>query len=415
MALLAVIAVLIFGYSLVSRFVERSILSAPMLFTGIGVVIGSAGMGMIEYPGLDVGAVGVLAEATLLLVLFTDAIRIDIRRLRTGAQLPVRLLAVGLPLTVVAGTGVALLVFDSLGLAAALVLAAILAPTDAALGKVVVTGEEVPVLVRQTINVESGLNDGIMLPVVTAGILLLAEEAGLEDRGFAYLLATEIGFGILVGLVIGWVGGKVLDWAVSRGWVVGLMRKLGTLGIGVLAFALADLVGGNGFVAAFVAGIGFGIAAREHCASAYEFAADEGELLTLVTFFLFGLIVVDDALATFSWTAIGYAILSLTVIRMIPVAVSLIGSGVRMPTRWFIGWFGPRGLASILFGVFLLEESPTPLADSIFEVVVWTVLISIVVHGVSAGPLATRYGEWYRRSAPEDMAESAGVFPHPTR
>ncbi len=413
--LLAVIAVLVFGYSLVSRAMERSIVSAPMLFTGIGILLGSAGFGLFDYPSLSTGAVGTLAEATLLLVLFTDAIRIDARRLRTESQLPLRLLGMGLPLTVLAGTGVALLVFKSYDLATALVLASILTPTDAALGKPVVTSDAVPVSIRQTINVESGLNDGIMLPVVTAAVLLLAEEAGLEERGFVSLLATEIGFGVIVGLSIGWLGGKALEWAVSRRMVEGVMRQLGTMAIGVAAYALADLVGGNGFVAAFVAGIGFGIAARNHCEGAYDFAADEGELLTLITFFLFGLIVVEDATSNFSWATIGYAILSLTLIRMIPVAISLIGSGVRTPTKLFIGWFGPRGLASILFGVFLLEETGVPIADSIFAVVVWTVLISIVAHGMSAMVLSGKYGAWYRRSGPDDMVESAEVFSHPTR
>lgn len=236
--LLAVIALLIFGYSLVSRAMERSIVSAPMLFTGVGILLGSAGFGLIDYPSLNTGAVGIFAEATLLLVLFTDAIRIDARRLRTEAQLPLRLLGIGLPLTILAGTGVALLVFRSYDVAMALVLASILTPTDAALGKAVVTSDEVPISIRQTINVESGLNDGIMLPVVTAAVLLLAEEAGLEDRGLLYLLATEIGFGVLVGLSMGWLGGKALDLAVSRRMVDGVMRQLGTMAIGVAAYAV---------------------------------------------------------------------------------------------------------------------------------------------------------------------------------
>ncbi len=415
MVLLAVIAVLVFAYSLASRAMERSVVSAPMLFAGVGILLGSAGLESFEYSSLGTGAVGAFAEATLLLVLFTDAIRIDARRLRSEAQLPLRLLGIGLPLTVVAGTGLAVLVFKSYDLAAALVLASILAPTDAALGKPVVTSEEVPVRIRQTINVESGLNDGIMLPIITAAILLLAEEEGLEDRGLVALLATEIGFGVAVGLAIGWLGGKALDWAVSRRMVEGVMRQLGTMAIGVAAYALAPLIGGNGFVAAFVAGIGFGIAARDHCEGAYEFAADEGELLTLITFFLFGLIVVEDAITNFSWASIGYALLSLTVIRMVPVAIALIGSGVRAPTKLFVGWFGPRGLASILFGVFLLEDTQLAIADSIFSVVVWTVMISIVAHGMSAMPLSRRYGAWFRRSRPADMVESVEVYSHPTR
>jgi sodium/hydrogen antiporter len=414
-ALVAVIAFLLFGYSLVSRNLEKTVVTAPMVFAGAGILLGSAGFGIIEYPSLDTGSVGVFAEATLLLVLFTDAIRIDARRLRSDAQLPLRLLGIGLPLTLLAGTAVAYFLFDSIGLAAAFVLAAILTPTDAALGKSVVTSDDVPVSIRQTINVESGLNDGIMLPVVTAGVLLLAEEAGTADGSFISLLASEIGFGVLVGLSVGWLGGKLLSWAADRRMVQGVMRQLGTMAIGVAAFAVADLVGGNGFVAAFVAGLGFGMAAREHCAGAYDFAADEGELLTMTTFFLFGLIVVEDAFVNVSLATIGYAILSLTLIRMIPVAISLIGTGVKPVTTLFVGWFGPRGLASILFGVFLLEETGAPIADSIFDVVIWTVLISIVLHGMSALPLSQKYGEWYRSVRSEEMVESSYSFAHPTR
>lgn len=387
-----------------------------MVFTGAGILLGSAGLGLFEFTSLDSGSVGLLAEATLLLVLFTDAIRIDAKRLRSEANLPIRLLGLGLPVTLIAGTAAAYLIFDSFNLAAAFVLAAILTPTDAALGKPVVTSEEVPVGVRQAINVESGLNDGIMLPVVTAGVLILTEEAGMIEGGFLSLLAREIGFGVLIGIAVGWAGGKLIAVAVSRGLVAGVMRQLGTLAIGVAAFALADLAGGNGFVAAFVAGVGFGMAARDHCQGAYDFAADQGELLTLITFFLFGLIVVREAFEDFSFATILYAVLSLTLIRVVPVMLSLVGSGLRMPTALFIGWFGPRGLASILFGVFLLEETGVPIGDSIFQIVVWTVLISIVAHGMSAPILSERYGEWYRRNSDESvMMESADAYAHPTR
>lgn len=415
MELLAAAAVVVFGYALVSTRLENSVLSGPMLFTTIGIVLGSAGLGLFSDTTLDAGAVGMLAEATLLLVLFTDAIRIDLRKLGSEAQLPGRLLAIALPLSLTLGAVVAYFLFDSFNFAAAFVLAAILNPTDAALGKPVVTSEAVPVRIRQTINVESGLNDGIMLPVVTAGVILLAEETGTAGGGFVQLLLSEIGFGLLVGAGVGMAGGYLLDKAVARGMVEGVMRQLGTMAIGIAAYAAAELVGGNGFVAAFVGGLAFGLVAREHCEGAYNFAADEGELLTLVTFFLFGLVVVGDAIQAFSWTTLLYAVLSLTVIRMVPVAISLIGSGLRMPSVLFIGWFGPRGLASILFGVFLLEDAAAPIADPIFSVVVSTVLLSIFAHGASAAYLSRGYGRWYQRTAHDEMAESVDMATHPTR
>jgi NhaP-type Na+/H+ or K+/H+ antiporter len=415
MALLLVASLAIFAYSLVSRVLERSVLSAPILFTALGVLVGPAALGWVEVSSLGTGGVGVFAEATLVLVLFTDAIRIDIRKLRGDARIPLRLLAIGLPLTVALGTFVGYTLFGRFDLAAALVLAAILAPTDAALGKAVVASAIVPLRVRQSLNVESGLNDGLMLPVVTVAVTLLAEDAGMVDTSVVGLLATQIGLAVLVGTVIGWSGGQLLDRFASRGLIDGVMRQLATLAVGVGAFAVAEIVGGNGFVAVFVAGIAFGVAAREHCAGAYDFAADEGELLTLVTFLLFGVSVVGRAFDHLSWATVVYVVASLTVVRLIPVAISLIGAGLRPPTILFIGWFGPRGLASILFGVFLLEESGVPVSNSIFSVVVLTVLVSVVLHGATAPVLSRKYGTWFNRQDPAGMMEAGEMFEHPIR
>lgn len=413
---LAAGAVVIFVYGLFSRVFERSVVSAAIFFTAVGVLLGPLVLGMFDQERLDTGAVGILAQATLILVLYTDAIRIDIRRLRRDAQLPARLLGIGLPLTLLAGAVVAKLMFDSFDWAAAFVVAAILTPTDAALGKPVVTDERLPIRVRQTINVESGLNDGIMLPIVTVAVAFLASGAGAEQSGgVGRLLLEQIGLGLLAGAVIGWVGGRLLDYAVSKGWVEGIMRQLTTLSIGVGAFAIAELIGGNGFVAAFVAGLAFGAAAREHCEGAYNFATDEGELLTLLTFLVFGAIVVGQGKAQLTIETAIYAVLSLTVVRMVPVALSLIGAKLKLQTVAFIGWFGPRGLASILFGVFLLEESGSSFADPIFAVVTWTVIFSIVAHGMSAVWLSGAYAAWHQRHREQHRAESMEMPSFPTR
>lgn len=404
----------VFGYGLVSRVLDRSVISAPIFFTGLGILMGSLVLGFFEQDSLDTGFVGLLAEATLVLVLFTDAIRIDLRRLKSSAQLPARLLGLALPLTLLLGAVVARLVLGGFDWAAAFVLAAILTPTDAALGKPVVTEERVPVRVRQTINVESGLNDGIMLPIVTVAVAVFALDSS-GSEGIGRLLIEQLGLGTLIGAAAGWVGGRLLDRFVKRDFVDGVMRQLATLAIGVGAFALAELAGGNGFVAAFVAGLAFGAAAREHCEGAYDFAADEGELLTLITFLMFGAIVFSRSFDRFSWEIALYALLSLTVVRMIPVALSLIGTGLKLPTVAFIGWFGPRGLASILFGVFLLEESGADAAGKVFDVVVWTVIFSVVLHGVSAVWLSNRYADWYEATIEQHEMESMDMPLFPIR
>ena len=382
-------------------------LTAPMVFTGAGVAIGSYGLGFVDQVDLEVGVIGILAEATLTLLLFTDAIRIDLRRLKATAQLPVRLLVVGLPLTLLSGTLLAWWLFGGLGLAGAFALAAILTPTDAALGKAVVSNQQVPVRVRQTINVESGLNDGLMLPIVTAAIALVATAERLGTAGdLAIFAVQQIGFGLIGGAVVGVAGGLLLDRFAQRGWIEGAFRQLATLAIGIGAFAAAELIGGNGFVAAFVAGLAFGAVAREHCASAYDFAEDEGELLALLTFLAFGATVVGPAVAQASLRIVVYALASLTVVRMVPVFIALLGTKLKWPTVAYIGWFGPSGLASILFGVFLVEETGDGLSEEIFTTVVVTVVLSMLLHGATAAPLSLRYAAWFDRSGRPEMEDA---------
>ena len=391
---IATVAAVIVGYGLVSRRLATTPLTGPIVFVGVGVLIGPSALDLADVS-FDRGAVRILAEATLILLLFTDAARIDLATLRRYFSLPGRLLGIGLPLTLAAGTLAAILVFPRLGVWEAALLAAILTPTDAALGKAVVTSRLIPVRVRQTINVESGLNDGLMLPIITALVAVVAVGVDLETPAYwLRFVATQVGFGVLAGAAVGYVGGRLLDHFASRGWVQGAMRQLATLSIAVAAFALASAVDGNGFVAAFVAGIAFGAAAREQCPGAYDFAEDEGQLFALLTFLFFGAALAGPALDDLNWRIALYVVLSLTVVRMLPVALSLAGSRLRLPTVAFVGWFGPRGLASILFGLFILEEAEVAVFEEVLMVVTWTVMVSVVLHGATSYPLANRYGRW---------------------
>ena len=322
------------------------------------MVIGADGLDLID-GGFDEGGVELLAEATLVLILFADATRIDLRVLRTQTTLPVRMLGIGLPLTVILGTVGAVLLFagEEIGLWEAALIGAILAPTDAALGQAVVSNPRVPVRVRQALNVESGLNDGIMLPAVTILTAIAAAEAGLESESWVRFVVEQVGYGLVVGVVLGCVGGFALDHFVDRGWVDGIMRQLATLAVAVGAFGLAHELGGNGFVAAFIAGMTFGFVATDHCESAADFTEDEGQLLALLTFLFFGALLLGPRLGDMGAMVWLYAVLSLTVVRMVPVALSVIGVGLEWPTIGYLGWFGPRGLASILFGLFVVEEA----------------------------------------------------------
>ena len=409
----AVIAAGVILFGLVSKRLQGTIVTAPMVFATFGLLIGDAAFGLAKLE-FGRGFIHGLAEVTLVLVLFSDATRIDLRQLRRDHNLPVRMLVVGMPLTIFAGTLVALALPLGLGFWEAALLAAILAPTDAALGQSVVSSPLVPMRIRQALNVESGLNDGIALPVVLlfAGLASAAQAVDGEQNWILFG-AMQVSLGPLAGIVIGGLGAWLIDRAISKGWMGESFEGPAILGIALLAYSGAEIIGGNGFIAAFVAGLVFGNGVRNRCKSIFDFAEAEGQLLTLLTFLIFGAAILPEAFGQIGWNTAFYAILSLTVIRLIPIAFSLVGSGVQLPTIAFLGWFGPRGLASILFALFVLEESEIAAADKILTVTLVTVALSIVAHGITAAPAARWYGELARRKG--RCEENKIVSEMPTR
>ncbi len=401
---IAILAGFAVGYGMIAVKVDRIGLTGPIVFVVFGLLIGNEGFGIVTL-GLGDETVVLLVEATLGVLLFSDAMRIDLARLRRQAQIPVRLLGIGLPLTVVAGTVAALLVFD-IGFWEAALIAAILAPTDAALGQAVMTNQAVPARIRQSLNVESGLNDGIALPAVAAFLALAA--ATEHPDSWLRFIAEQVGWGTVIGLAIGGIGGWLISRFSARGWAGGGYRQIAVLALVVVAMALSEEAGGNGFIAAFVAGGTFGRTGRGVLPVAGEFTEDIGQLLSMLTFVVFGSVLAGPGIAGVTVGMVVYAAASLTVVRMIPVAVALTGTGLRRPTVAFLGWFGPRGLASILFGLTVVEAEVLDSAGWMFSVVAVTVVISVLAHGLSAGVLAQRYGAWYAAhpSGPE-LPESA--------
>ena len=397
---IGVIAAFLIAYGLVSGRVEHSPLTGPMFFVGFGLLIGSEGLDVLDLS-LDSQAVELLAEATLALLLFSDAVKIDVMRLRHDVALPSRMLAIGLPLAIGLGTLLAWALFD-IPVAVAALIAAILAPTDAALGQAVVSDEAVPLRVRQSLNVESGLNDGIALPAVTLFVALAADDDQFASAGSWLAFAAEqIGYGVLVGLAVGCGAGWLIGRASAAGWMEGVARQLAVLGVAVTAFTTALEVGGNGFIATFVAGLAMGTTATEACTHIEEFTTDLAELLATVSFIVFGAIVVGPALPELDWRVALYAVGSLVLVRPLAIAVSLLGSGIRKETVVFFGWFGPRGLASILFGISAVEHAHDVDLGPVFTIMSWTVLLSIVAHGLTATPGAAAYGRWWRTKGPE--------------
>jgi NhaP-type Na+/H+ or K+/H+ antiporter len=393
---LALLAVFVLIYSAVAGAVERSWISGPIIFTLFGLMIGPVGFDLLSLQ-TDREMIKALAEVTLAMVLFTDAAGADMGVLKRTSGLPVRLLIIGLPLTIALGFGVAVLLVESLSIFAMAVLATMLAPTDAALGKAVVTNEAVPNEIRQGLNVESGLNDGICVPVLLVFLALALDKAG--DQGpwtlAVKLVVEEIGIGLAVGLVLTYFAVRLFRVARTRNWLTHTWIQVPVVALALSCFAIAQYLGGSGFIAAFSGGLLAGMMGSHLSREMHDefLLASEGtgDTLALITWVIFGSAVVGQAVGNFSWMILLYSVLSLTVVRMLPVFLSLTGSGIDTEGKLFIGWFGPRGLASIVFAVMVLN-SGLPDSGPLAMTVVCTIILSIIAHGISANPWARGYG-----------------------
>jgi NhaP-type Na+/H+ or K+/H+ antiporter len=390
-------------YALGSRRLSSTPVSSAIVFVGAGILIGPAVLDIVSLEH-DAVRITALLEAALTLVLFTDAMTVRRRDLRTGGFLPGRLLGIGLPLSIGAGWLLAWPLLPGLTVWELALVGAILAPTDAALGKTAISDPHVPALVRQGLNVESGLNDGMVLPFY---VLFLAAIPGTSyaHEGVAGVFWRSLLLSSAFGLLIGGLGGRLLQAARSRGWVTREWRGVYVLAVAAAAYEAAVVTDGSGFIAAWVAGFAFGHALRHFQSNVDEeggertpdFAEDLGGLLASVSLMAFGAVLLGPTLEHLTWRLVVYAVLSLTVVRMLPVALSLAGTGLRVPTVAYIGWFGPRGLASIVLALLVAEEH-VPGVELLGRVVAVTVALSVLLHGVSAVALAERYGRWYRHT-----------------
>ena len=412
--ILAAIAIFVLVFGAFSRRLEKSVITPPMAYVLFGLLLSSAALGITQNLSLSNEVIQVLAESTLAIVLFTDASRIQFSRLRQGYRLPLRLLGIGLPLTIALGTGLAMLLFPSaLNPWEAAALATILAPTDAALGQAVVNSRRVPASIRQAINVESGLNDGICLPFLLL-FLALAEESERATDALYWLTfgGRQIVFGAGLGIAVGYFGSKLVTKSLQRQWMNESFEDLSVLGLAFLAYTGADMIGGNGFIAAFCAGLVSGNVTSEAVRQTlYDFGEAEGQLLTLLTFLLYGAVMVVPSLGQATWQMWAYAIGSLTVIRMLGVAISTIGSKLQPISVLFIGWFGPRGIASIVYGLSILDEDNLSGSDTMFNTMAVAVFLSIFAHGLTAFPGANWYGK--KMSAQADSTPMPEMKPVP--
>ncbi len=378
-------------YSLLTKAVGRTILTLPIIFVAVGFFVSEPVKMLGSHETLR-NSTRYLAEITLILVLFSDASLVRFASLKKTFMLPFRMLVFGMPMTIALGTVVVFLISPQGGIAMALLTAALLTPTDAALGQSVVSNPDVPVRLSQTINVESGLNDGLALPFILFGAIIASSGGSEATNGLALSAAQQVILGPLAGIAVGWGVARLLDLAEDKDWVLESAKGVCFVATAFTSYLCAELVGGNGFIAAFVGGLVFGNSYRHELHFIREFMEGTGQILTMAAFLIFGALMLPDGLAHVTPTAVMIAIAMLTFVRMFPIWLSLSGTGLDLRDKLFLGWFGPRGLASILFTLIMMDQFDFPNKEELLACVSMTVVLSVILHGLSATPLASRIG-----------------------
>ncbi len=388
---LALIAGAILVFSSIAGRVEKSWLSGPIVFVLFGFFIGPRALDLLSLE-IQRDMMKTLVELTLALVLFNDAARADLKALRREAMIPMRMLGVGLPLTLLLGFGAGVLLFSELSVIEVAILATLLAPTDAALGQAVLEEQAIPTNLRQGLNFESGLNDGICVPILLV-LMALAIESASHVSGYRLALsylATELGIGLLVGVVLAAFSVHLLHFAREQGWLSTNWIQLTVFALAITTFATAQSLGGSGFIATFCGGLLFGHLLKGEQENLLRFGESTGDAFQLITWVLFGAAVAGKALPNLTWPIFGYAVLSLTLLRMLPIFISLSGTGVTKEGKLFLGWFGPLGLATVVFAIMVINVN-LPHGDIITTTVSFTVVLSIILHGISAKPWVDRW------------------------
>lgn len=385
--IMASVAGLVFFYSLIAKRVDNSLISGPMIFTAVGFLCGSWGLGIFgEHTSSH--DLRLLADLTLALVLFSDAANANLAVLKKHVQVPLRMLLAGLPMIILLGFAAAVFIFESLTLYEAAILATMLAATDAALGKAVVTDKKIPAEIREGLNAESGFNDGLCVPILLLLIALSLNQAGGEQQEISAMLlvAEELGIGLIVGLGFAFIGAHLLRYAQNNGGLSEVWTQTSVAALAISSFAVAQHIHGSGYIASFSGGLLFGYLAKDNTHKLVMGAEVASEVLALSTWVLFGAVVIVGLLDYMTWNVFIYALLSLTVIRMLPIYISFIGSNIDLKSRLFMGWFGPRGLASLVFVIIVLDTEIAG-AKMIALVVITTVFLSLILHAITAKPL----------------------------
>jgi NhaP-type Na+/H+ or K+/H+ antiporter len=402
-AILVVMICVVF-YAFFAKRLASTIVTAPILFLGLGYIISLSGfMASANAEAL----LHIVAETALIILLFADASQTDFTALKKKHIWPQRMLLIGLPLAIVLGAAVASLLFPSWSIFAVALVASSLAPTDAALGQAVVSNKDVPIQERRTLVVESGLNDGLALPLILFFACTLATMEGEHQGNFLIFTAQQLILGPAIGVLFGWLGGKALLWAQARKFSESEYEGIAAIAVAISAYVAASMVDGNGFIAAFCAGLAFGNTVKERVKQVAEFVESEGQILVWAAFLLIGIVLLPDALHHLYLPILALICLSLFVIRPLAMSVSLIGSDAQPLTRLFFGWFGPRGLATALFALLIVGDINRVYSELVLVIAINAVWISALLHGVSAAPGAA----WYaKRVSDSGLVVSSSVI-----
>jgi NhaP-type Na+/H+ or K+/H+ antiporter len=394
-------------YAFTAKRLSTSPVTGPMLFMLVGFLVGPAGMAMIDQD-TGVRLVSLLFEVTLVVVLFTDAFNLDVGGFGDAVRLPGRLLGIGFPVMVGIGWVAAYMMFPELGVAAAGLVAVLLAPTDAALGQAVISNPGVPSRIRNALNIESGLNDGLALPLF---FVLLDAAVAMEGIGgggqVLWAVLSQVALAVAVGVAVGTGGTRLAIVAHRRGWTEFEQAQIAMTALALFSWAVADALGASGFIAAWVAGLSGGMAGRRELERPAEFSEDLGSVLTLLSFALFGALALGESIAEMDLRVLLYAILSLFVFRLVSVLVATVRARLGMATVLYLGWFGPRGLASIILVLIVLEDSDLLVTPLITRLMIATVSLSVLLHGASSWWGSNRYARWSEQN-PAAVDRGAG-------
>ncbi len=394
-----VLAVLVLGYALVSEQVNRSYVAPALIFLLLGMALGPFGLHLLDAgPGTE--GYTVLAQLALTVILFNQAANLNFGRIRLHGTVALRLLIIGIPLTVTLGALTAAVLLPVLPWWEAVCLAAVVAPTEVALIEALLGDRRIPERVRHALSVESGFYDGFALAILLTALALASQQADRSDVNWAWFMFSTEFLSLLAGGAVGLLGGLVVAWSRRRDWMSDIWAQLAALALAFICFAVGERIEASGFVAAFTGGLAFSFISRRRSDHDLPTQVSDaaGQLLELLVFAMFGAFAVIDGWQRADWRVALFAVLALFGVRIIAVFVSLIRTDLPNSDRLFIGWFGPRGIGTVVLGLLVVNRGDILNTELIGTVVVVTVTLSLLLHSLTARRGISRVAKQHQRA-----------------